>query len=54
MNIRISGLFDKLRKFDDMRIIELRQIGGNGRTKGIALRYGGETLAEVCVVIWND
>jgi archaeal cell division control protein 6 len=50
MKISISGLFEKLRKFDDMRLIEFRQMGGNGKTKGIALRYAAVKVAEACAV----
>jgi cell division control protein 6 len=48
--ISISGLFEKLRKFDDMRLIEFCQMAGNGRTKGIALRYAAVKVAEACAV----
>ncbi|MEI7434235.1 MAG: ORC1-type DNA replication protein [Methanomicrobiales archaeon] len=50
MKISISGLFEKLRKFDDMRLIEFCQMAGNGRTKGIALRYAAVKVAEACAV----
>jgi hypothetical protein len=33
-----------------MRLIEFCQMAGNGRTKGIALRYAAVKVAEACAV----
>ena len=49
MQISYSGLFEKLRKLDDMRLIEFFMMIDNGRKRGIVLRYDAVRVAEACV-----
>ena len=46
MQIRYSGLSDKLRKFDSMRLIKFYLMVGNGRRREIVLRYDPITVAR--------
>jgi archaeal cell division control protein 6 len=43
-----SAFFEKLRRLDDMRLIELSYLHGRGRRKEIALRYDAGKVAEEC------
>ncbi|MCX6690854.1 MAG: hypothetical protein NTW33_02075 [Methanoregula sp.] len=48
MQISYSGLFEKLTKLDDMRLIEFFMMTDNGRKRGIVLRYDAVRVAEAC------
>lgn len=48
MKISNSGFYEKLRKFDQMRLVELSHLNQRGRTREIALRYDPEKVKEVC------
>ena len=43
-----TGFYEKLRKFDQMRLVELSHLNHGGRTREIALRYNPEKVKEVC------
>ena len=43
-----TGFYEKLRKFDQMRLVELSHLNQRGRTREIALRYDPEKVKEVC------
>lgn len=43
-----TGFYEKLRKFDQMRLVELSHLNHGGRTREIALRYDPEKVKEVC------
>lgn len=49
MQISYSGLFEKLRKLDEMRLIEFFMLTDNGRKRGVVLRYDAVRVAEACV-----
>jgi len=48
MAMSYSSFYERLRKFDQMRLIELSHVAGNGRTREIALRWEPEKVREVC------
>jgi len=48
MKISYTGFYEKLRKFDQMRLVELSHLNQRGRTREIALRYDPEKVKEVC------
>jgi len=49
-NLKMSytGFYEKIRKFDQMRLVELSHLNHGGRTREIALRYDPEKVKEVC------
>jgi cell division control protein 6 len=49
-NLKMSytGFYEKIRKFDQMRLVELSHLNHGGRTREIALRYDPERVKEVC------
>ena len=40
--------YERVRKADDLRLIEVHQRPGRGRTREIVLRYDAKRVAEVC------
>jgi len=48
MEMGYTIFYDRLRKFDQMRLIELSHLAANGRTREIALRWEPEKVKEVC------
>ena len=48
MKMSYTSFYDKLRKFDQMRLVELSHLAMNGRTREIALRWEPEKVKEVC------
>jgi cell division control protein 6 len=48
MKLSYTGFYEKLRKFDQMRLVELSHLNQRGRTREIALRYDPEKVKDVC------
>ena len=48
MRLSYTGFYEKIRKFDQMRLVELSYLNNGGRTREIALRYDPEKVKEVC------
>jgi cell division control protein 6 len=48
MGMSYTGFYEKLRKLDQMRLVELSHLNSGGRTREIALRYDPEKVKEVC------
>ena len=48
MQMSYTGFYEKIRKFEQMRLAELSHLNHGGRTMEIALRYDPEKVKEVC------
>jgi hypothetical protein len=48
MPLSSTLFFERVRKADDLRLIEVYQWPGRGRTREIMFRYDAKRVAEVC------
>ena len=48
MQLSYSSFFDRLKKIDELRLIDVQHRNEGGRTRDIVLRYEREKVREVC------